>query len=155
MKATLSFEAKSKHDSSYFNSPSPECYHRTHRGIVNLLLSTLPGFRNIPLTTSVSDTEHSLRLITVEGGQDELDVPRRKEKLTIKSPRDEFETTDVQTRQGHDPQELKIYIKQLSKALKFLPLGSRAYYAVTGELLRASTQLKAVVPTGSAMKGEH
>jgi len=90
-----------------------------------------------------------------EGGRDELGVPRRKEKLTIKSPRDEFETTDVQTRQGHDPQELKIYIKQLSKALKFLPLGSRAYYAVTGELLRASTQLKAVVPTGSAMKGDH
>jgi len=82
-------------------------------------------------------------------------VPRRKERLTIKSQRDEFEPPDVQARQRHDPQELKIYIKQLSKALKFLPLGSRAYYAVTGELLRASTQLKALIPTGSAIKGEH
>jgi len=82
-------------------------------------------------------------------------LPRRKERLTINSPEDEFEASDVQTHQRHDPQELKIYIKQLSKALKFLPLGSRAYYAVTGELLRASTQLKALVPTGTAMKGEH
>jgi len=94
-------------------------------------------------------------LITVFRPGDELDVPRRKERLSIKSPGDEFEVPDVQTRQRHDPQELKIYIKQLSKALKFLPLGSRAYYVVTGELLRASTQLKALVPAGSAMKGEH
>ena len=82
-------------------------------------------------------------------------MPRRKEKLAIKSPGDEFEAPGVQTRQRHDPQELKIYIKQLSKALKFLPLGSRAYYAVTGELLRASTQLRALVPAGSGMKREH
>jgi len=87
--------------------------------------------------------------------RDELGVPRRKERLTIKSPGDELEPPDVQTHQRHDPQELKIYIKQLSKALKFLPLGSRAYYAVTGELLRATTQLKALIPTGSTIKGEH
>lgn len=87
--------------------------------------------------------------------RDELGVPRRKERLTIKSPGDDVEAPEVQTRQRHDPQELKIYIKQLSKALKYLPLGSRAYYAVTGELLRASTQLKALVPTGTTMKGEH
>ena len=86
---------------------------------------------------------------------DELGVPRRKERLTIKSSGEEFETHSVQPRQRHDPQELKIYIKQLSKALKFLPLGSRAYYVVTGELLRANTQLKALVPSGSTMKGEH
>jgi hypothetical protein len=79
-------------------------------------------------------------------------VPRRKERLTIKSPGDEFE---VQVGRRYDPQELKIYIKQLSKALKFLPLGSRAYYAVTGELLRAKTRLRALVPSGSMMKGEH
>jgi hypothetical protein len=84
-----------------------------------------------------------------------LGVPRRKERLTIKSHGEEFETPVVQTRQRHDPQELKIYIKQLSKALKFIPLGSRAYYAITGELLRANTQLKALVATGSRMKGEH
>jgi hypothetical protein len=81
-------------------------------------------------------------------------VPRRKERLTIKTPSEE-ELPIVQTRQRNDPIELKIYIKQLSKALKFLPLGSRAYYAVTGELLRANTQLKAVMPAGSAVKGEH
>jgi hypothetical protein len=91
----------------------------------------------------------------MKGGRDELGVPRRKERLSIKSPGDEFEAPPVQTRHRHDPQELKIYIKQLSKALKFLPLGSRAYYAVTGELLRASTQLKALVPTGPSVKGEH
>jgi hypothetical protein len=84
-----------------------------------------------------------------------LGVPRRKERLAIKSPGDEFEAPDVQTHQRHDPQELKIYIKQLSKALKFIPLGSRAYYAVTGELLRANTQLRALMPTGPAVKGQH
>jgi hypothetical protein len=39
--------------------------------------------------------------------------------------------------------------------LKFLPLGSRAYYAVTGELLRATTQLRGLVPSGSAAKSDH
>jgi hypothetical protein len=80
-------------------------------------------------------------------------VPRRKERLTIKIPGEDANPS-VQIRQRNDPTELRIYIKQLSKALKFLPLGSRAYYAVTGELLRASTQLKAVMPAGSAVKGE-
>jgi hypothetical protein len=82
-------------------------------------------------------------------------VPRRKERLTIKSSENEFETGAVQIRQRRDPQELKIYIKQLSKALKFLPLGSRAYYAVTGELLRASTQLRALIPAATSSKSEH
>jgi hypothetical protein len=82
-------------------------------------------------------------------------VPRRKDRLTIKSSENEFETGAVQIRQRRDPQELKIYIKQLSKALKFLPLGSRAYYAVTGELLRASTQLRALIPAGTSSKSEH
>jgi hypothetical protein len=82
-------------------------------------------------------------------------VPRRKERLTIKSSEDEFETRAAETRQRRDPQELKIYIKQLSKALKFLPLGSRAYYAVTGELLRASTQLRALIPSTTPSKSEH
>ena len=94
-------------------------------------------------------------MIRVKEPRDELGMPRRKERLTIKSPGEEFETHSVQPRPRHDPQELKIYIKQLSKALRFLPLGSRGYYAVTGELLRANTQLKAMVPSGSTMKGEH
>jgi hypothetical protein len=82
-------------------------------------------------------------------------VARRKERLTIKSSENEFETGSVQIGQRRDPQELKIYIKQLSKALKFLPLGSRAYYAVTGELLRASTQLRALIPAGAPSKSDH
>ena len=81
-------------------------------------------------------------------------MPRRKERLTIKAPGEDA-TGGVQIRQRNDPAELRIYIKQLSKALKFLPLGSRAYYAVTGELLRANTQLKAVTPTGSLGKPDH
>lgn len=48
----------------------------------------------------------------------------------------------------HDPQEVRIYVKQLKKALKFLPLGSRVYYYVSGEILRANTQLKLLVSTG-------
>ena len=81
-------------------------------------------------------------------------MARRKERLTIRTP-DEDAIPVVQIRQRNDPAELRIYIKQLSRALKFLPLGSRAYYAVTGELLRASTQLKAILPAGSAVKGDH
>ena len=126
-----------------------------YRGIVNLLLNIVPESENIPRYSDVSDTEYSLRLITMPRPRDDLGVPRRKERLSIKSPGDESEIPDVQTRQRHDPQELRIYIKQLSKALKFLPLGSRAYYAVTGELLRASTQLKALAPTGSTLRGAH
>ena len=81
-------------------------------------------------------------------------MPRRKERLTIRDAGEDA-MPGVQMRQRNDPAELRIYIKQLSKALKFLPLGSRAYYAVTGELLRANTQLKAVMPTGSPGKAEH
>jgi len=125
------------------------------RGIVILFLRYRVSFPDHSGTASVSDTEYSLRLITVKERRDDLGMPRRKERLAIKPPGEEFDTYSVQTRQRHDPQELKIYIKQLSKALKFLPLGSRAYYAVTGELLRASTQLRALVPSGSAVKGEH
>jgi len=82
-------------------------------------------------------------------------VARKKERITIKYSGEEIAATRSQTQSQHDPEELRIYIKQLSKALKFLPLGSRAYYAVTGELLRANAQLKAVAPTGSPLKGAH
>lgn len=81
-------------------------------------------------------------------------MPRKKERLTIRTP-DEDANSKIENRQNRDPMELKIYIKQLSRALRFLPLGSRAYYAVTGELLRANTQLKALLPAGPAVKGEH
>ena len=94
----------------------------------------------------VSDTEYSLHMTSAKELRDESGVPRRKQPLTVKHTPDDFEENSVQVPQRHDPQELKIYIKQLSKALKFLPLGSRAYYAVTGELLRATTQLKSFSP---------
>jgi hypothetical protein len=110
--------------------------------------------RIIPQEGSVEDTEYSLRLVWLKPSQDRLGLPRKKERLTIKHT-DEIAQDDLQLRQQRDPQELKIYIKQLSKALKFLPLGSRAYYAVTGELLRANTQLRVIVPAGSPLKGEH
>lgn len=80
---------------------------------------------------------------------------RRKERLSIRSRDEEFESVEPRPSRLRDPQELRIYIKQLAKALKFLPLGSRAYYAVSGELLRANTQLRAITPPGSAVKGEH
>ena len=41
-----------------------------------------------------------------------------------------------------DPAEVRIYLKQLRRALKFLPLGSRAYYYVSGEIVRANRELK-------------
>ena len=82
-------------------------------------------------------------------------MARKKERLAIRYTPDETGDLDSPVHQQNDPQELKIYIKQLSRALKFLPLGSRAYYVVTGELLRANTQLRALTPPGSAVKGQH
>ncbi len=55
----------------------------------------------------------------------------------------------------HDPEEVRIYIKALKRALRYLPLGSRAYYYVSGEIHRASTQLKMLVSTGSAESQGH
>jgi hypothetical protein len=51
----------------------------------------------------------------------------------------ETEETREATR---DPAEVRIYLKALRRALKFLPLGSRAYYYVSGEIVRANRQLK-------------
>src|SRR6266568_2824475 len=110
MKLTLQFELKPKHDSSYFNSPSRK------------MLSSIPSWNCKPLSqlrTRVLETFRYSQcfryrtLITFdygEAGRDELGVSRRKERLSIKSPGDGFEPADVQTRQRHDPQELKIYI---------------------------------------------
>ncbi len=55
--------------------------------------------------------------------------------------------------QRHDPAEIKFYIKQLKKAMYYLPLGSRAYYAVSGELLKATRELKSAMPAGPPPKG--
>ena len=78
-------------------------------------------------------------------------MPRRKPRLYPDLSRNPVEPP-VHVRRMHDPQEVRIYVKQLKKALKFLPLGSRAYYYVSGEILRANTQLKLIVslrPTDS------
>jgi len=76
-------------------------------------------------------------------------MPRRKPRLYPDLPQDPAEPP-VHVRRMHDPQEVRIYVKQLKKALKFLPLGSRAYYYVSGEILRANTQLKLIVSLGPA-----
>lgn len=52
----------------------------------------------------------------------------------------------------NDPAEIRIYIKQLKRALRFLPIGSRAYYYLEGELVRANKSLKALVADGSSLK---
>lgn len=59
--------------------------------------------------------------------------------------RDVFEpiTETEETREvTRDPAEVRIYLKALRRALKFLPLGSRAYYYVSGEIVRANRELK-------------
>lgn len=52
-----------------------------------------------------------------------------------------------------DPAEIKIYLKQLKRALKFLPLGSRAYYYVSGEIVRAGRELQRNQSMTPSMKG--
>ena len=76
-------------------------------------------------------------------------MPRRKNNVRSHLPEDILDVPDPVVRKMHDPQEVRIYIKLLRKALKFLPLGSRAYYYVSGEILRASTQLKTLGPSSS------
>ena len=76
-------------------------------------------------------------------------MPRRKPRLYPDLSRNPVEPP-VHVRRMHDPQEVSFYVKQLKKALKFLPLGSRAYYYVSGEILRANTQLKLIVSLGPA-----
>ncbi len=58
-----------------------------------------------------------------------------------------------ETRTKDDPAEIRIYIKQLKKALRFLPIGSRAYYYLEGEMVRANKSLKASVTVDSSLKG--
>ncbi len=52
-----------------------------------------------------------------------------------------------------DPAEIKIYLKQLKRALKFLPLGSRAYYYVSGEIVRAGRELQRTQSMTPSMRG--
>ena len=73
----------------------------------------------------------------------------------IPSFRDVFEPlTDAEeiSEITKDPAEVRIYLKQLRRALKFLPLGSRAYYYVSGEIVRANRELKSY-PTKPEAQG--
>jgi len=59
--------------------------------------------------------------------------------------RDVFEPItepEALSEETRDPAEARIYLKQLRRALKFLPLGSTASYYVSGEILRANRELK-------------
>ncbi len=70
--------------------------------------------------------------------------------------RDPVQTEDMfenETGSRNDPAEIRIYIKQLKKALRFLPIGSRAYYYLEAELVRANQTLKASVTANSSLKG--
>ncbi len=80
-------------------------------------------------------------------------MPKRK----TSSPSDlsELDAPDPIPRKAHDPEEVRIYIKALKRALRYLPLGSRAYYYVSGEIHRASTQLKTLASTGSPESQGH
>lgn len=78
-------------------------------------------------------------------------MARRRERLAVDSPEPEQLEKAVVAR--HDPAEIRFYIKQLKKAIRYLPLGSRAYYAVSGELLKATRELNSILPTGSSPKG--
>ncbi len=70
--------------------------------------------------------------------------------------KDPVQTEDIfenETESRNDPTEIRIYIKQLKKALRFLPIGSRAYYYLEGELVRANRTLKASVTANSSLMG--
>ena len=64
------------------------------------------------------------------------------------------ESPQVELRKRPEPEEVRIYVKQLKKALKFLPLGSRAYYYISGEVARANAELRISEKTTST-HGQH
>ena len=78
----------------------------------------------------------------VERGARDLQLPRRKPINAADVVEDIANTPPTAIRKRHEPQEIKIYIKLLKKALKYLPLGSRAYYYVSGEIVRANSELR-------------
>ena len=79
-------------------------------------------------------------------------MAKRREPPTVKDLFEPLEEAGVQSKPRLDPAEVRIYVKALKKALKFLPLGSRAYYYVSGEILRANKELGSSIP-GPVLKG--
>ncbi len=59
---------------------------------------------------------------------------------------EQLDETEVQPKPRRDPAEIRIYVKALKRALKFLPLGSRAYYYLSGEIVRANRELTSSMP---------
>ncbi len=76
-----------------------------------------------------------------------------KDRGSTRNPVQREDVLENETSNRNDPTEIRIYIKQLRKALRFLPIGSRANYYLEGELVRANKTLKASVPVDSSMKG--
>lgn len=76
-------------------------------------------------------------------------MPRRKPNDAANLMEDIANSSATPLRKKHEPQEIRIYIKLLKKALKYLPLGSRAYYYVAGEVARANSELKKAGIAGS------
>jgi len=65
---------------------------------------------------------------------------------TVKDFFEPLEETEVQAKPQRDPAEIRIYVKALKRALKLLPLGSRAYYYLSGEIVRANLELGSSAP---------
>jgi hypothetical protein len=65
---------------------------------------------------------------------------------TVKDFFEPLEEAEVQAKPKRDPAEIRIYVKALKRALKFLPLGSRAYYYLSGEIVRANRELNSATP---------
>jgi len=66
---------------------------------------------------------------------------------TVKDLFEPLEEAEIQAKPKRDPAEIRIYVKALKRAIKFLPLGSRAYYYLSGEIVRANRELSSFTPT--------
>ncbi len=82
-------------------------------------------------------------------------MPKRKVQPSTGLEEDYAADSAMTSARKLDPQEVQIYIKQLKRALKFLPLGSRAYYYISGELVRAGRQLKLIGDSGGSPTGHN
>lgn len=80
-------------------------------------------------------------------------MAKRREPPTVKDLFEPLEEAEVQSKPWRDPAEIRIYLKALKRALRFLPLGSRAYYYVSGEIVRANRELKINPSPGPVVKG--
>ena len=70
----------------------------------------------------------------------------KRRESTVRDFFEPLEEGEVQVKPRRDPAEIRIYVKALKRALKFLPLGSRAYYYLTSEIVRANRELSGSMP---------